>query len=70
MGAITALYAGKVIDADGDDLDRAALLSIVCLSPDEMPGVARMVPDEDYYRLLETIAHALDDATGFPVRVG
>lgn len=70
MGVITALFARKVIDAAGPDMDRVALFSRLGLTPDDPPGVKRMVPDADYYALLEEIAAALPDATDFPLRVG
>lgn len=70
MGVITALFAGKVIDAAGDRVDRAALLARVGLSEQDAPQVQRMVPDADYYALLEEIAAQLHDATDFPLRVG
>ncbi|SIS79491.1 transcriptional regulator, AraC family [Roseivivax lentus] len=70
MGVITALFARKVIDAAGPDIDRAALFSRLGLAPDALPGVKRMVPDAEYYALLEEIAAALPDGTDFPLRVG
>ncbi|QFS81581.1 HTH-type transcriptional regulator VirS [Roseivivax sp. THAF40] len=70
MGVITALFARKVIDAAGPDVDRAALFARLGLAPDDPPGVKRMVPDADYYALLEEIAAALPDARDFPLRVG
>lgn len=70
MGVITALFAGKVIDAAGAGVDRAALLARVGLTEDDAPEVRRMVPDEEYYALLEEIAAGLHDATDFPLRVG
>ncbi|HEY9038100.1 MAG TPA: AraC family transcriptional regulator [Roseovarius sp.] len=70
MGKITALFARKVIDAAGDDVNRAALLARVGLSPDGAPDVRSMIADADYYSLLEMIAAQLDDARGFPLRVG
>jgi AraC-like DNA-binding protein len=70
MGVITALFARKVIDAAGSHIDRTALFSRLGLTPDDPPGVKRMVPDSDYYALLEEIAAALPDPTDFPLRVG
>ena len=70
MGVITALFAQKVIDAAGEHADRSALFAIVGLKPNDAPNVKRMVPDGDYYSLLEKIAATLDDVTDFPLRVG
>jgi len=70
MGAITALFAKKVISAAGDQVDRDALLASIGLAPSDTPVVKQMIADTDYYRLLEDIAAQMDDATGFPLRVG
>lgn len=70
MGAITALFARKVLDAAGPGFDRDALMAGLGFAPDDAPGVSRMVPDTAYYALLETIARRMEDATAFPVAVG
>ena len=70
MGAITALFARKAIAAAGDEADTRALLSTVGLEPDEAPNVKRMLPDTDYYTLLERISAQLPEATDFPLRLG
>jgi len=69
MGEITALFVRKVIAAAGADANPEALLRTVSLSTDET-DVKTMVADADYYALFERIAAVLDDATGFPLRVG
>jgi len=70
MGSVTSLFARKVIAAVDPGIDRAPLFQAVGLRMDAAPDVKRMVPDQSYYRLLETIAASLDDATDFPLRVG
>lgn len=70
MGSITALFAEKVIAATGGGVDADALRAGLGLAPGEPPDVTRRIPDTDYYALLEAIAAQMDDATGFPLRVG
>lgn len=69
MGEITALFVRKVIAAAGADANRELHFRTVGLTTDEVDGKT-MVTDADYYALLERIAAVLEDATGFPLRVG
>jgi len=69
MGKITALFVRKVIAAAGADADQNALLGSVGLTTDAT-DVKTMIPDTEYYTLLEQIAANLADATDFPLRVG
>lgn len=69
MGNITTLFVRKVIAAASGDLDQTAVLRDLGLTTDET-DVKTMIPDADYYALLERIAGALGDATDFPLRVG
>ncbi|MBV1866895.1 MAG: AraC family transcriptional regulator [Marinosulfonomonas sp.] len=70
MGAITSLFVRKVVTAAGRSVDGDALLRSVGVDPDDKTDVKKMVSDAHYYALLETIMAQLDDASGFPVRVG
>ncbi len=70
MGQITSLFVHKVIRQVSDGLDKGALLESVGLDPDGMVDPSLMVPDTDYYALLETIAHSDPNATDLPLRVG
>lgn len=70
MGAITSLFARKVVRAAGDAVDQAALLHSIGLNPDDNADVAQMVSDTAYYELFERIARELGDATGLPLRTG
>lgn len=70
MGAVTSLFARKVVRAAGSGVDPAALLHSVGLTPDGPDAVDRMVPADDYYALLERIARALPDGTALPLKVG
>lgn len=70
MGQITSLFVHKVIRQVDDSLDKGALLASVGIDPDSAVDPSLMVPDTDYYALLETIAHSDPNATGLPLRVG
>ncbi len=70
MGQITSLFVHKVIRQVSDGLDKGALLESVGLDPDGMVDPSLMVPDTDYYALLETIAYSDPNATDLPLRVG
>ncbi|SFN49491.1 transcriptional regulator, AraC family [Roseovarius lutimaris] len=69
MGNITTLFVRKVIAAASGDLDQTAVLRDLGLTTNET-DVKTMIPDADYYALLERIVGALGDATDFPLRVG
>lgn len=70
MGQITSLFVRKVISQVDDGLDKSALLESVGVDPDGSVEPSFMVPDTDYYALLETIAHSDPNATDLPLRVG
>ena len=70
VGAVTSLFVRKVVAAAGDTVDHPSLLRSVGLDPTGGTDVSQMVTDTAYYELLEAIAARLDDATGFPLRVG
>ncbi|MEM8855063.1 MAG: AraC family transcriptional regulator [Pseudomonadota bacterium] len=66
---MTSLFVRKVVAA-ADGFDREALLRSVGLDPAGEADVGQMVDDTAYYGLMERIAHELDDAIDFPLRVG
>ncbi len=70
LGTVTSLFVRKVVAAAGDTVDQQALLRSVGIDPTGEADVGQMITDTAYYELLETIAARLDDATGFPLRVG
>lgn len=70
MGQITSLFVHKVIRQVSDGLGKDALLRSVGVDPEGAVDPSLMVPDTDYYALLETIAHADPNATDLPLRVG
>ena len=70
MGQITSLFVHKVIQQVSDDLDKRALLTSVGVDPDAEIDPSLMVPDENYYAFLKTIAHSDPDSIDLPLRVG
>jgi AraC-like DNA-binding protein len=70
MGQITSLFVHKVIRQFSDDLDKDALLTSVGIDPDGKVDPSLMVPDENYYAFLETIAHSDPNAIDLPLLVG
>jgi len=70
MGQITSLFVWKVITQVDRSLDKRALVESVGLDPDGPLDPSRMVPDTDYYALLERIAAADPNAIDLPMRVG
>jgi AraC-like DNA-binding protein len=69
MGAITALFARKLVRAAGPAIDQSELLRSIGLSPDG-GSVEEMVSDLAYYDLFERVARAVGDATDLPLRTG
>ena len=69
MGAITSLFARKMIAAAGPGADVQNLLRSVGLDADATVDPKSMVADAAYYDLLERIA-AQTDATNLPLRTG
>jgi len=60
----------KVLGEVDGDVDRGALLRSLGLDPDDPVDPARMIPDTDYYALLETLAELDPDPVTLPLRVG
>lgn len=69
MGYVTSLFARKMVAAAGAAVDARALLTSVGLDPDAAWDPKVMLPDADYYGLLERIAEQID-VTGLPIRTG
>jgi AraC-like DNA-binding protein len=69
MGAVTSLFARKMVAAAGEAVDRTAPLRSVGIDPDCRANPASMVSADAYYGLLERIAEQID-ATELPLRTG
>lgn len=70
MGAISSVFARKVIAAAMVDLDKTALLRGAGVDPDAAPEIAQMVQEDDYYTLLETLADAEGGSPQFQIKAG
>jgi len=70
MGQITSLFVRKVIGEMAEHVDKAALLRSVGIEPDSPIDPSLMVPDTEYYSLLERLAVVDGDATTIPLRAG
>lgn len=70
MGQITSLFIRKVIDQVSESVDRAALLRSVGVDPTAAADPAFMIPDTEYYGLLERIAAADPTASDLALRTG
>lgn len=69
MGAVTSLFARKMVAAAGAEVDARALLNSVGLDALGPWDPKVMLTDTAYYDLLERIAEHTD-VTGLPVKVG
>ena len=70
MGKITSLFVRKVVQEVDDGVDKGALLRSVGIDPDSPMDPKQMLPDTDYYALLERIAAVDGHAVTLPLRVG
>ncbi len=70
MGRITTLFVHKIVAQVHPDLDHGRLLRSVGVDPDAPVDAKRMIPDDDYYGLLERIAAVDPDAIDLPLRTG
>lgn len=66
----SSIYSRKAIDQAPAHLDRAELFAICKLDIDAPPDLATMVAEEDYIRLLETIAQAEDGLPRAHIKLG
>lgn len=69
MAYISALFAARMISQAGPRLDRANLFRGCGLDPSNPPDPAQMIPEADYYTLIETIAADEHPDIGFHIRV-
>ncbi len=70
MSQASSIYARKAIEQAPESLDRADLHAICKLDINSPPDLATMVAEEDYVRLLETIAQAEDGAPRAHIKLG
>jgi AraC-like DNA-binding protein len=70
MGSVTSIFARRIVQAAGDDIDGRAMLESIGLDPEEPLDVTRMVSDQVYYDMLERIAREMAKAQELPLRVG
>lgn len=69
MGQVTSLFARKMVAAAGDSIDASRLLTGVGINPEGPWDPKDMIPDNDYYDMLESIAKQTD-VTALPLRTG
>ena len=70
MGHITSLFVRKVVAAADDSLDKIAELASVGIDADSPVDPTQMIPDGDYYDLLERLAREDPTGTTLPLRAG
>ncbi|MEM1052999.1 MAG: AraC family transcriptional regulator ligand-binding domain-containing protein, partial [Pseudomonadota bacterium] len=70
MAQSSSIYSRKAIEHAPEHLDRAELFAICKLDISAPPDLSTMVAEEDYVRLLETIAQAEDGLPKAHIRLG
>lgn len=70
MTQSSSIYSRKAIEQAPAHLDRAVLFAICKLDMSAPPDLATMVSEEDYVRLLETIAQAEDGLPRAHIKLG
>ena len=70
MAFVTSVFARRIVQAAGDEIDGAALLRSIGLDPTAPFDVTQMVAADAYYNFLERIAHEMPNGHELPLRVG
>ncbi|MDJ0974224.1 MAG: AraC family transcriptional regulator [Planctomycetota bacterium] len=70
MGFVTAIFARRMIQAAGEEIDPREALRSIGLDPDGPMDVNERVGAEAYYDLLERIARQMERGHVLPLRVG
>ena len=70
MGFVTAIFARRMIEAAGSEIDPRAAHRSIGLDPDGSMDVNERVGAEAYYDLLERIARQMQRGYELPLRVG
>eukprot|EP00752_Nemacystus_decipiens_P019119 g17175.t1 len=67
MGEVTSLFARKLVGVAGDSVDPAEILGSVNLDPDGPWDPKLMLDEDEFYGMLELLAHKMPDATALPL---
>lgn len=70
MGVVTAIFARRMIQAAGPEIDAREMLASIGLEPEAPLDVSEMVSAEAYYDLLERIAARMERGYELPLKVG
>ena len=70
MPFVTSIFARRVVQAAGSEVDGPALLRSLGLDPAASLDVGQMVDAEAYYDLLERIVRTMEHGYALPTRVG
>ncbi|MEL6818177.1 MAG: AraC family transcriptional regulator [Pseudomonadota bacterium] len=70
MGEVTSLFARKLVAVAGDSVNAREILGSVNLDPDGPLDPKLMLQEDDFYGMLELLAHQMPDATTLPLIVG
>ncbi len=70
MNKITSLFVRKIINEVPDDIEKDVLLRSVGINPLAPIDPSQMVPDIEYYALLERIAEVDETVLTLPLRTG
>lgn len=69
MGVITAIFARRMVQAAGDEIDARQMLRSVGLDPDTPLDVTEMLSADAYYDLLERIVTQMRHGYELPLRI-
>lgn len=70
MPFVTSIFARRVVQAAGSEIDGPAFLRSLGLDPDASLDVAQMIDAEAYYDLLERIVRSMERGHELPTLVG
>ncbi|MDJ0520830.1 MAG: AraC family transcriptional regulator [Planctomycetota bacterium] len=70
MGYVSSIFARRMIQAAGAEVDARALLRSIGLDPDAPLDVSQMVAADAYYDLLERIVRQMESGHELSLRVG
>ncbi|MGE3172498.1 MAG: AraC family transcriptional regulator [Planctomycetota bacterium] len=70
MGVVTAIFARRVVQAAGSEIDGHAMLRSIGLDPDSGMDVGEMIAADAYYDFLERIAAQMRSGHELPLKVG
>lgn len=70
MGVVTAIFARRIAQAAGSEVDANAMLRSIGLDPDAGMDVGEMIAADAYYGFLERIAAQMEHGHELPLKVG